>query len=408
MSMYDDENTTASTNFVPRQINSGIWIEANESPTQEQPPCLPKRIFQKHSSLIELSAIAVTEKETLDKQESSQCSGTSACSSAIDIENKIQGQDYGCLNQNVGAELEVHSTPNKISSIESTPCNNPLTPTANLKMLMSVVSPAIRDRDEKKRDLFVGNDDNVSNEIIIEKPNAYSRKDKSLGLLCQRFLAMFPENTNGNAIEISLDEGGVVTLEDAATVLLEEHDERNVKYKTKVRRLYDIANILSSLELIEKVHIRGAVGKKPGFKWIGVDIESLPNNAMPDGNVVTFKTKHSLLPDPTSNPTNKIQPHILPAPSSSHSATANPNKSWTKSASCSASFVRRSSSNGGGIKRERSNSSTAEKQDGFHVHEFASSPVNLFGRDMSLYSPTEVTFREEIQKLREKFPDHIL
>ena len=27
---------------------------------------------------------------------------------------------------------------------------------------------------------------------------------------------------------------------------------------------------------------------------------------------------------------------------------------------------------------------------------------------MSLYSPTEVTFREEIQKLREKFPDHIL
>jgi hypothetical protein len=27
---------------------------------------------------------------------------------------------------------------------------------------------------------------------------------------------------------------------------------------------------------------------------------------------------------------------------------------------------------------------------------------------MSVYSPTEVTFREEIQKLREKFPDHIL
>ena len=30
------------------------------------------------------------------------------------------------------------------------------------------------------------------------------------------------------------------------------------------------------------------------------------------------------------------------------------------------------------------------------------------GRDMSLYSPTEVTFREELRKLREKFPDHIL
>jgi hypothetical protein len=47
----------------------------------------------------------------------------------------------------------------------------------------------------------------------------------------------------------------------------------------KVRRLYDIANILSSLELIQKVHIRGAIGKKPGFKWIGVDIDSLVENA---------------------------------------------------------------------------------------------------------------------------------
>ena len=46
----------------------------------------------------------------------------------------------------------------------------------------------------------------------------------------------------------------------------------------KVRRLYDIANILSSLKLIEKVHIRGTTGKKPGFKWIGVDIDSLPEN----------------------------------------------------------------------------------------------------------------------------------
>ena len=182
--MYDDEHTTD----VPWQMGNEICIEANESPTLEQPACLPKKIFQKHSSLIELSAIAVTEKETLDRQENSQCNGTTACSSSIDIENEIQGQDYGYLNQNVGAQLEVHSTPNKVSPIETTACNNPLTPTANLKMLMSVVSPAIRDREEKKRDLFVGNEDIVSNEIVIEKPNAYSRKDKSLGLLCQRYV----------------------------------------------------------------------------------------------------------------------------------------------------------------------------------------------------------------------------
>lgn len=36
--------------------------------------------------------------------------------------------------------------------------------------------------------------------------------------------------------------------------------------KTKVRRLYDIANILSSLNLIEKVH---TTNRKPAFKWLG-------------------------------------------------------------------------------------------------------------------------------------------
>ena len=34
-------------------------------------------------------------------------------------------------------------------------------------------------------------------------------------------------------IAIFLCQGGVVTLEDAATVLLEEHDEKNVKYKSE-------------------------------------------------------------------------------------------------------------------------------------------------------------------------------
>eukprot|EP00171_Calliarthron_tuberculosum_P011517 IDg11517t1 len=36
--------------------------------------------------------------------------------------------------------------------------------------------------------------------------------------------------------------------------------------KTKVRRLYDIANILCSLHLIEKVHTRK---RKPAFRWLG-------------------------------------------------------------------------------------------------------------------------------------------
>lgn len=37
----------------------------------------------------------------------------------------------------------------------------------------------------------------------------------------------------------------------------------------KVRRLYDIANVLRSLKLIEKVHVTDQRGRKPAFEWIG-------------------------------------------------------------------------------------------------------------------------------------------
>ena len=42
----------------------------------------------------------------------------------------------------------------------------------------------------------------------------------------------------------------------------------DIQKKTKIRRLYDIANVLSSLGLIEKCHAINS--KKPAFKWIGL------------------------------------------------------------------------------------------------------------------------------------------
>ncbi len=181
-----DENTKECVNFVPRHVsNIQEWVE--DSPSDEQQPCSPSKIFKRHGSLAELSTIAATEIEALDRQENSQSSDSSEYCATVDVENDSQGHDYTYLSQNVGAQLEVQSTPTKISPVQDIPCNDPLTPNANLKMLMSVVSPAIRERDEKKRDLFVNKVENVSDEIVIEKPNAYSRKDKSLGLLCQRY-----------------------------------------------------------------------------------------------------------------------------------------------------------------------------------------------------------------------------
>ena len=46
--------------------------------------------------------------------------------------------------------------------------------------------------------------------------------------------------------------------------------------KTRIRRLYDIANILQSLHLIQKVQITESHGaRKPAFEYIGPNVKGL-------------------------------------------------------------------------------------------------------------------------------------
>ncbi|XP_046878736.1 transcription factor E2F7 [Hypomesus transpacificus] len=301
----------------------------------------------------------------------------------------------------------VHITPIKHPD-RAHPAPEPWTPTANLKMLISAASPDIRDR-EMKKTLFrpIENErdkmaepqveemegeaeepcqfDVVEDEVEEDGERKPSRKQKSLGLLCQKFLALYPDYpASSQEINISLDEvatslgverrriydivnvlesllivgrmaknwyvwngrqrlastlaelqalgrkqryhlhmehpregretsattlstenGGnsdcgyataskrkdkslrimsqkfvmlflvsstqTVTLDVAAKILIEESQDTasHSKYKTKVRRLYDIANVLTSLDLIKKVHVREERGRKPAFKWIG-------------------------------------------------------------------------------------------------------------------------------------------
>ncbi|KAL5199343.1 hypothetical protein ABZP36_020546 [Zizania latifolia] len=81
------------------------------------------------------------------------------------------------------------------------------------------------------------------------------RKEKSLGLLTQNFVKLFL------TMEVE-----TISLDEAARLLLGEgHAESNMR--TKVRRLYDIANVLSSLNLIEKT--QQADSRKPAFRWLG-------------------------------------------------------------------------------------------------------------------------------------------
>ncbi|NWW54065.1 E2F8 factor, partial [Pedionomus torquatus] len=112
-----------------------------------------------------------------------------------------------------------------------------------------------------------------------------SRKDKSLRVMSQKFVMLFLVSTPQ-----------IVSLEIAAKILIGEdqlEDLDKSKFKTKIRRLYDIANVLSSLELIKKVHVTEERGRKPAFKWTGPDV--LPN--IQGTKLETTSTTH---PPPTS------------------------------------------------------------------------------------------------------------
>ncbi|NXJ02221.1 E2F7 factor, partial [Psophia crepitans] len=90
--------------------------------------------------------------------------------------------------------------------------------------------------------------------------SANSRKDKSLRIMSQKFVMLFLASKTK-----------IVTLDIAAKILIEDAQDTvdHSKFKTKVRRLYDIANVLTSLGLIKKVHVTEERGRKPAFKWIG-------------------------------------------------------------------------------------------------------------------------------------------
>ncbi|XP_069831585.1 transcription factor E2F7 [Dendropsophus ebraccatus] len=97
-------------------------------------------------------------------------------------------------------------------------------------------------------------------DVDCPSASASSRKDKSLRIMSQKFVMLFLVSTTR-----------IITLEIAAKILIEESQDisDHSKFKTKVRRLYDIANVLTSLGLIKKVHVTEERGRKPAFKWIG-------------------------------------------------------------------------------------------------------------------------------------------
>ncbi|KAK1166798.1 transcription factor E2F7-like [Acipenser oxyrinchus oxyrinchus] len=105
-----------------------------------------------------------------------------------------------------------------------------------------------------------GQIDHTDIESDMTSGSASKRKDKSLRIMSQKFVMLF-----------LVSKTKIVSLDIAAKILIDESQDAadHSKFKTKVRRLYDIANILTSLELIKKIHVTEERGRKPAFKWIG-------------------------------------------------------------------------------------------------------------------------------------------
>ncbi|XP_057517707.1 E2F transcription factor-like E2FE isoform X2 [Amaranthus tricolor] len=110
------------------------------------------------------------------------------------------------------------------------------------------------DDDDAHSNPDTGSQPEVTNCSTNSKPD--NRREKSLGLLTQNFVKLF---ICTNADLISLDE--------AAKILLGDGHNSTVR-RTKVRRLYDIANVLSSMQLIEKTN--QTESRKPAFRWLGL------------------------------------------------------------------------------------------------------------------------------------------
>ncbi|KAL8002626.1 putative E2F Family, winged helix-like DNA-binding domain superfamily [Plasmopara halstedii] len=99
---------------------------------------------------------------------------------------------------------------------------------------------------------------NLSTNNVENQPTKGDRRrGKSLSKLSQMFVQLFLEK-----------EDCIIPLDEAAKQLIQMEDsesEEDRLLKTKIRRLYDVANVLVSVGLIEKLQLSSS--RKPVFRW---------------------------------------------------------------------------------------------------------------------------------------------
>ncbi|XP_049887395.1 transcription factor E2F7-like [Pectinophora gossypiella] len=107
----------------------------------------------------------------------------------------------------------------------------------------------------------------LSEALRGKAPKPPAPKHKTLGVLAQRFLMLFLVEKPNTLINLEMAVGVLIdTANKNKTLLSPEQQDR--QHKSKVRRLYDIANVLISIGLIEKVS-GNLILKKPVFRYVG-------------------------------------------------------------------------------------------------------------------------------------------
>jgi transcription factor E2F7/8 len=113
------------------------------------------------------------------------------------------------------------------------------------------------------------------------------RKEQSLGHLSQVFVQMFLSPLNPTRV-VSLEDAGRWLLGGPVARPGQTEAQAQATFKSRVRRLYDIANVFTSLELIEKIHLSQT--RKPAFKWAGAGVFPLHSSVPPEA--FTFDAPH--------------------------------------------------------------------------------------------------------------------
>ena len=87
-----------------------------------------------------------------------------------------------------------------------------------------------------------------------------TKRGESLGALSRKFVQLFLESDENTVLSLESAAAGMQKREGSSTP-----DRAQGAAKTKVRRLYDVANIFAALGIIVKRRVPGA--RKPGFVW---------------------------------------------------------------------------------------------------------------------------------------------